>query len=338
MKINTILGDITKIDNVDVIVNAANSSLLGGGGVDGAIHRCAGPELLAECRKLHGCETGEAKITAGYMLPCKYVIHTVGPVWQGGQNNEEEKLSDCYYNSLHVAIDNGLDKIAFPSISTGVYGYPVDNAAKTAVDTVEKFLVEHPGTMKEIYFVLFDANTREVYQKEIDRIDYAKIEKALIQEENSDFIRLITLAYGKKEYRVCREKFIDIDSYTNDDDYRMIENLGRAMDAVAKERDISLTRTEVWSNNMYQAMQFIQNKAISENQEVTDAIEAICTNLCVFKDILSVLGEERNRRKRIYNILSELESALPDECDSSNEMLDRIVKMKKRIMDADRNQ
>lgn len=166
--IKLVKGDITKIDYVEAIVNAANSSLLGGGGVDGAIHRAAGPELLFECRLLGGCKTGQAKMTKAYKLPCKYIIHTVGPVWNGGGHREDELLADCYRNSLELAADNHIRTLAFPSISTGIYSFPVERAAEIAVRTVDKFLKENPGQLDMVMWVLFDDNTEKAYQAAVD--------------------------------------------------------------------------------------------------------------------------------------------------------------------------
>lgn len=161
--IRTELGDITARHYADAIVNAANESLLGGGGVDGAIHRAAGPDLLTECRTLNGCKTGQAKITKAYRLPCDYVIHTVGLVWYGGIHGEAELLAGCYKHSLELAMEHGIRSIAFPSISTGVYSYPVQQAAEIAAQTVRKVIEEYPYAFDEILWVLFDERTKLVY-------------------------------------------------------------------------------------------------------------------------------------------------------------------------------
>ncbi len=170
-EITTVQGDITKIDHVTAIVNAANNSLLGGGGVDGAIHRAAGPKLLEECRTLNGCATGDAKITGAYDLPCEYVIHTVGPVWYGGDYNEAALLASCYRNSLRLAAENGIRTIAFPSISTGVYSYPVDQAARIAVRTDCEFVKEHPDAFDLILWVLFDPRTKAAYDAALEKVE-----------------------------------------------------------------------------------------------------------------------------------------------------------------------
>jgi O-acetyl-ADP-ribose deacetylase (regulator of RNase III) len=162
-KIRIIMGDIT-IQRVDAIVNAANRTLLGGGGVDGAIHRAAGPGLLEACRRLNGCETGEARITPGFQLPARHVIHTVGPVWRGGTHNEPELLRQCYLKSLELAAAHQLRTIAFPNISTGVYGFPKQLAAEIATGAVKSWL-RQPGTLEEVIFVVFDHENHTLYQK-----------------------------------------------------------------------------------------------------------------------------------------------------------------------------
>ena len=168
-KIEIIQGDITK-QSVDAIVNAANCSLLGGGGVDGAIHRAAGPELLAECRTLGGCKTGEAKITRGYKLPAKYVIHTPGPVWHGGTKDEADKLRSCYRNCLVLASENGCKTVDFPSISTGVYHFPLEKASEIAIKTIAEYLFEHPE-IERVRMVCFDERTRASYDAAIAALE-----------------------------------------------------------------------------------------------------------------------------------------------------------------------
>lgn len=160
-KIDIVRSDITKLD-VDAIVNAANTTLLGGGGVDGAIHRAAGPELLAECRILGSCRPGEAKITRGYHLPTRFVIHTVGPVWRGGKHHEPEILANCYRNSLQLAVENEIKTIAFPAISCGAYGYPISDAAEIAVKTTRDFLASN-DSIEKVTFVLWGEDIYEAY-------------------------------------------------------------------------------------------------------------------------------------------------------------------------------
>jgi O-acetyl-ADP-ribose deacetylase len=166
-RIELIKGDITRLE-VDAIVNAANNSLLGGGGVDGAIHRVAGPELLDECRLLKGCATGDAKITKGYKLPAKYIIHTVGPVWNNGNNNEYHLLEACYLNSLKLALQYEIKSLAFPAISTGAYRFPKRNAASIAVDTVKLFLQKN-SLPHRVVFCLFDDESFEIYKENLGR-------------------------------------------------------------------------------------------------------------------------------------------------------------------------
>jgi O-acetyl-ADP-ribose deacetylase (regulator of RNase III) len=161
-KIEIVRGDITKLD-VDAIVNAANATLLGGGGVDGAIHRAAGPELLAECRTLGGCQTGEAKLTRGYRLPARFVIHTVGPIWTGGKRGEAQILANCYRNSLQIAAENGIKTVAFPAISCGAYRYPIGEAARIALETTREFLA-NTDKIDKVIFVLWSEELFRAYQ------------------------------------------------------------------------------------------------------------------------------------------------------------------------------
>lgn len=171
-KIKIVLDDITRM-SVDAIVNAANASLLGGGGVDGAIHRAAGPELVEACRTLHGCAVGQAKITAGYRLPASYVIHTVGPVWSGGDHNEASLLASCYRECMQIAAAKHLASIAFPAISCGIYGYPVDQAAGIAIATVTQSLQQCPD-LKTVYLVCFGEEIFKIYNEQYQRLENSR--------------------------------------------------------------------------------------------------------------------------------------------------------------------
>jgi O-acetyl-ADP-ribose deacetylase (regulator of RNase III) len=162
-RIQIVQGDITKLD-VDAIVNAANTTLLGGGGVDGAIHRAAGPELLVQCRTLGGCEPGQAKITRGYHLPARFVIHTVGPIWHGGKHDEAQTLAGCYRNSLQLAVENEIKTIAFPAISCGAYGYPIEEAAHIALKTTREFLAA-TDEIRNVIFVVWDEDVYDAYRQ-----------------------------------------------------------------------------------------------------------------------------------------------------------------------------
>jgi O-acetyl-ADP-ribose deacetylase len=166
-KIEILRGDITKLE-VDAIVNAANTTLLGGGGVDGAIHRAAGPELLAECRALGGCRPGEAKMTRGYRLPARFVIHTVGPIWRGGKNDEARILANCYHNSLQLAVENEIKTMAFPAISCGAYGYPIEEAAHIAFKTTREFLAVS-DEIERVIFVVWDEDVYEAYRRALEK-------------------------------------------------------------------------------------------------------------------------------------------------------------------------
>lgn len=168
-QITLLQGDITTDREVDAIVNAANKSLLGGGGVDGAIHRAAGPGLLAECRTLHGCETGDAKITKGYQLPAAHVIHTVGPVYRDGKHGEPQLLASAYRRSIEIAAQNNCARVAFPAISAGVYGYPLDEAARIAITTVAEATTEHPE-VTQVRFWLFNAQVFDAFQHALDEV------------------------------------------------------------------------------------------------------------------------------------------------------------------------
>ena len=217
MEIRAILGDITKQTDVEAIVNAANESLLGGGGVDGAIHYAAGPELLKECRTLGGCKIGEAKITSAYNLPCKFIIHSVGPRWHGGNNREGVLLNLCYKSCLEVAMQHGIRTIAFPSLSTGAFGYPVEEASGVAVGAVYGFIEKHLDQFDLIEWVCFDKNTLKHYSKEIEIHKSGFYEEIDPISKEPELMALLSV-YNPEVYRSTDDVF----DWLEDDDYSII--------------------------------------------------------------------------------------------------------------------
>ena len=304
--IKTVKGDITKITDVQAIVNAANNSLLGGGGVDGAIHRAAGPELLAECRTLHGCETGEAKITKAYNLPCDYVIHTVGPIWNGGTSREDELLANCYYNSMKLAMDNGIRNIAFPSISTGVYSFPVELAAKIAVNTINRFLQENPDNMMYL--------------------DYPNLESYKVEaktENGNPFYRDTFLEEFLSEQHLT-EKLSDMEGVWTDY-VKYVDSISGATKDIQKQIEIFAQNRDKWAVDIDFANE--QYKFTLADLDMDGQVELLvshCGGTGIFSYTSFYKVDKDGKLKELDTTFSEYESQ-PDLMDSVSDESDVTV-------------
>lgn len=305
MPFRIIRNDITKVE-ADAVVNAANSSLLGGGGVDGAIHRAAGPELLEECRTLGGCETGQAKITKGYKMPCKYIIHTVGPVWQGGNNGEKELLYSCYEKSLRLAKEYGCESVAFPLISSGVYGYPKDKALQVAVSAITDFLSEND---MDITMVVFDKNAVLVSEKLLDNVrNY--IDDNYVEEHSDNECRSRVISAFSRSYEdVCCApasiSFDKLDESFSQALLRLIDEKGMTDVQVYKKANIdrrlfSKIRSDVnYKPKKQTALAFAiaLELDIPETQDLLEKAGYTLSNSIKFDVIIKYFIENRN-----YNI------------------------------------
>jgi len=294
MPLEIIRNDITKVE-VDAIVNAANNSLLGGGGVDGAIHKAAGPKLLEECRTLKGCNTGEAKITKGYNLPAKYVIHTVGPVWHGGDNNEEKLLRDCYRNSLRIAKENNVESIAFPLISSGVFGYPKDKALRVATSEISDFILKNDML---VYIVVFDNNSFKISEKLLNNVkEY--IDDRYVIDNFMEYRSEISIPVAK-EYDACYS--LDLDYIDKHLEESFTERLFRFID----ERELKDSDVYKRANIDRKHFSKIRNDLNYQPSKKTVFAFAIAMelNLDDTKDLLNSAGYSINYSKK-FDIIIE---------------------------------